>query len=107
MSLYVIMFFFFFKQKTAYEVRISDWSSDVCSSDLEIERHIHQKQHLSVFLCLFVIPGEAQRRPGIPFLRHPNGIPARAAPNKCRLAGMTPQVSVGDSLRCARDDGWV
>src|SRR3546814_9884918 len=30
--LYVI--FFFFKQKTAYEMRISDWSSDVCSSDL-------------------------------------------------------------------------
>src|SRR3546814_9982025 len=28
------MLFFFFKQKTAYEMRISDWSSDVCSSDL-------------------------------------------------------------------------
>src|SRR3546814_7709518 len=28
------MWFFFFKQKTAYEMRISDWSSDVCSSDL-------------------------------------------------------------------------
>src|SRR3546814_7963883 len=28
-------FVFFFKQKTAYEMRISDWSSDVCSSDLE------------------------------------------------------------------------
>src|SRR3546814_952763 len=28
------MLVFFFKQKTAYEVRISDWSSDVCSSDL-------------------------------------------------------------------------
>src|SRR3546814_3892468 len=28
------MMFFFFKQKTAYEMRISDWSSDVCSSDL-------------------------------------------------------------------------
>src|SRR3546814_17861290 len=27
-------FFFFFKQKTAYDIRISDWSSDVCSSDL-------------------------------------------------------------------------
>src|SRR3546814_2764248 len=27
---------FFFKQKTAYEMRISDWSSDVCSSDLEV-----------------------------------------------------------------------
>src|SRR3546814_3543619 len=30
----VFYFFFFFKQKTAYEMRISDWSSDVCSSDL-------------------------------------------------------------------------
>src|SRR3546814_4397958 len=30
--------FFFFKQKTAYEMRISDWSSDVCSSDL-VDRH--------------------------------------------------------------------
>src|SRR3546814_5547670 len=30
---------FFFKQKTAYEMRISDWSSDVCSSDLEEEDH--------------------------------------------------------------------
>src|SRR3546814_5013216 len=29
--------FFFFKQKTAYEMRISDWSSDVCSSDLAFE----------------------------------------------------------------------
>src|SRR3546814_8423031 len=29
---------FFFKQKTAYEMRISDWSSDVCSSDLRIVR---------------------------------------------------------------------
>src|SRR3546814_9229671 len=40
--------FFFFKQKTAYEMRISDWSSDVCSSDLRFhvsladlgERHV-------------------------------------------------------------------
>src|SRR3546814_2650269 len=30
--------FFFFKQKTAYEMRISDWSSDVCSSDLQAGR---------------------------------------------------------------------
>src|SRR3546814_1498949 len=29
---------FFFKQKTAYELRISDWSSDVCSSDLQLGR---------------------------------------------------------------------
>src|SRR3546814_9588950 len=31
--------FFFFKQKTAYEMRISDWSSDVCSSDLDRLTH--------------------------------------------------------------------
>src|SRR3546814_3744185 len=31
-------FLFFFKQKTAYEMRISDWSSDVCSSDLKMAR---------------------------------------------------------------------
>src|SRR3546814_7208080 len=33
----MIYFFFFFKQKTAYEMRISDWSSDVCSSDLKTD----------------------------------------------------------------------
>src|SRR3546814_8821408 len=32
--------FFFFKQKTAYEMRISDWSSDVCSSDLNKNLHL-------------------------------------------------------------------
>src|SRR3546814_10091082 len=31
---FCVIFVFFFKQKTAYEMRISDWSSDVCSSDL-------------------------------------------------------------------------
>src|SRR3546814_5614882 len=33
------LLFFFFKQKTAYEMRISDWSSDVCSSDLPYRAH--------------------------------------------------------------------
>src|SRR3546814_7279418 len=37
----VVCLFFFFKQKTAYEMRISDWSSDVCSSDLRPARR-HQ-----------------------------------------------------------------
>src|SRR3546814_11633251 len=35
---YVMSSFFFFKQKTTYEMRISDWSSDVCSSDLRHPR---------------------------------------------------------------------
>src|SRR3546814_5803202 len=37
----MFLYIFFFKQKTAYEMRISDWSSDVCSSDL-LERYIDQ-----------------------------------------------------------------
>src|SRR3546814_10094729 len=36
-NLFFCFFFVFFKQKTAYEMRISDWSSDVCSSDLRLE----------------------------------------------------------------------
>src|SRR3546814_1272897 len=39
-SLFSVYFFFFFKQKTAYEMRISDWSSDVCSSDLIARRDL-------------------------------------------------------------------
>src|SRR3546814_11735588 len=39
-----MLFFFFFKQKTAYEMRISDWSSDVCSSDLR--RDQTRREHL-------------------------------------------------------------
>src|SRR3546814_10130471 len=38
--------FFFFKQKTAYEMRISDWSSDVCSSDLV---HAHGREEPAQF----------------------------------------------------------
>src|SRR3546814_8143667 len=46
--------FFFFKQKTAYEMRISDWSSDVCSSDLvqRLQPILHRAEtddHLSAF----------------------------------------------------------
>src|SRR3546814_2405000 len=36
----MVVFIFFFKQKTAYEMRISDWSSDVCSSDLAEFRRV-------------------------------------------------------------------
>src|SRR3546814_9587719 len=38
----LILSFFFCKQKTAYEMRISDWSSDVCSSDLQLHAHHHR-----------------------------------------------------------------
>src|SRR3546814_2339647 len=38
-NVYIEVCLFFFKQKTAYEMRISDWSSDVCSSDLGVTVH--------------------------------------------------------------------
>src|SRR3546814_6921838 len=43
----MISFFFFFKQKTAYEMRISDWSSDVCSSDLREIGHGQDQRHIA------------------------------------------------------------
>src|SRR3546814_9163355 len=39
MFCFYVVYFFFFKQKTAYEMRISDWSSDVCYSDLVAGAH--------------------------------------------------------------------
>src|SRR3546814_1415384 len=45
-----INFFFFFKQKTAYEMRISDWSSDVCSSDLPTRVAVADDQEAASWL---------------------------------------------------------
>src|SRR3546814_10768802 len=47
----VCLVFVFFKQKTAYEMRISDWSSDVCSSDLE-KIHDEEDQDHGLAQCL-------------------------------------------------------
>src|SRR3546814_3240977 len=63
---------FFFKQKTAYEMRISDWSSDVCSSDLEVTFHgtrrpepvqgvHHEKRIAKPAVAIIPIPGRARR----------------------------------------------
>src|SRR3546814_8734777 len=45
----VCFYFFFFKQKTAYEMRISDWSSDVCSSDLSFDRLVESTNNQLVY----------------------------------------------------------
>src|SRR3546814_1609704 len=42
----IVLLFFFVKQKTAYEMRISDWSSDVCSSDLLVVVDVVQLQQV-------------------------------------------------------------
>src|SRR3546814_5890545 len=44
-----VVLLFFFKQKTAYEMRISDWSSDVCSSDLVARAHLQPPGVVSAF----------------------------------------------------------
>src|SRR3546814_416992 len=50
--------FFFFKQKTAYEMRISDWSSDVCSSDLtRPATRKHLPMNLSITLIIVIATG--------------------------------------------------
>src|SRR3546814_3837690 len=53
---FVVSHFFFFKQKTAYDMRISDWSSDVCSSDLLTHDY---KRHgtTTLFAALNVLDG--------------------------------------------------
>src|SRR3546814_10107659 len=62
------VYFFFFKQKTAYEMRISDWSSDVCSSDLILAVRARR-------LCL-----EQEFEPGIrPLCSNCNDGPAKSS----------------------------
>src|SRR3546814_9822388 len=74
------VFFFFFKQKTAYEMRISDWSSDVCSSDLETHElgsidKLVESINLQCKLDLFLVHSFDMFRPlhhfHSPFLIHP------------------------------------
>src|SRR3546814_2522646 len=67
---WLFLFFFFFKQKTAYEMRISDWSSDVCSSDLLTEAAVAPadldvpRRH-PLHVGLPVVYLQAPRHPGL------------------------------------------
>src|SRR3546814_5040109 len=60
--------FFFFKQKTAYDMRISDWSSDVCSSDLA-----HQVQARAAELHLRKLRGDPREPAGVRAVRPRKG----------------------------------
>src|SRR3546814_1844814 len=82
-----VVVFFFFKQKTAYEMRISDWSSDVCSSDLPL---------LSAEL-----PETGERFEGI----LPPAAPGPAFALRKRAAGVIPlERYVSDGMMTARSE---
>src|SRR3546814_11929949 len=91
-----VVCFFFFKQKTAYEMRISDWSSDVCSSDLppvpwlDQERNAEKRERQ----CPIFIPTSRSRyarrfaaywRP--PVRRKPSGACLNIAASMIRRSG--------------------
>src|SRR3546814_4832909 len=70
LRIYIILCcFFFFKQKTAYEMRISDWSSDVCSSDLGNGQgsHVEQVPYIERYppdttACIFWLKNRSEER---------------------------------------------
>src|SRR3546814_2123312 len=76
------MFFFFFKQKTAYEMRISDWSSDVCSSDLPAVPQVKWEDSWGA-IAIDDIRGEAGIVTGFPSKRKAK----KAAIEECRKRG--------------------
>src|SRR3546814_11971023 len=77
-------FVFFFKQKTAYEMRISDWSSDVCSSDLEESRKCDRN-------------GDADQMPGSHSCVFRAGVPLVAA--QARLQWMRYRANAENVIR--------
>src|SRR3546814_1330940 len=76
--------FFFFKQKTAYEMRISDWSSDVCSSDLEAA-------------VLGILAGEDQ------IMKSPNADAAVAAVKDAVRSGRIPMSRRSEERRVGKE----
>src|SRR3546814_18192833 len=91
--------FFFFKQKTAYEMRISDWSSDVCSSDLRIVLHRRvrgdPRQGPDGFECRDPVGRGRQLRPiSRPVLRHGVSMGTATIDRKSVVSGTSVSVRV-------------
>src|SRR3546814_2693633 len=85
----VFCFVFFFKQKTAYEMRISDWSSDVCSSDLPaIDRRMVDRN--AAFRQHFLKVAIADRIATIPAHRPQDHITLEMAPLEIRHRSVRP-----------------
>src|SRR3546814_4473342 len=84
-SYIVFLVFFFFKQKTAYEVRISDWSSDVCSSDLDVRPYFcdgdecHMAYHFPLMPRIYMALAQEDRHPVTDIMRQTPEIPDNRA----------------------------
>src|SRR3546814_19844573 len=113
-----MLFFFFFKQKTAYEMRISDWSSDVCSSDLAAaELPALHSTHPGLWAARGTHAGGRTRHPQHPHLalfqrrsgsRAPSisalpfAYPPLPGPNKVRAGSCSPPWPVPESASSKR-----
>src|SRR3546814_9291695 len=86
--------FFFFKQKTAYEMRISDWSSDVCSSDLF--KLLLTRDN---YLCVALTPMLSHDIPNCPILRAGYGKP-------CQLFDVVGATDADKRARSSRGREW-
>src|SRR3546814_12553023 len=120
LSVYLVFIFFFFKQKTAYEMRISDWSSDVCSSDLPGDRPDRMEKALGLGADALILDLEdavapdakpAAREAVAAFLGTPRAIPLFVRINALDsdftaddLAAMLPAVPAGIVLPKAEGD---
>src|SRR3546814_5021518 len=93
------VFFFFFKQKTAYEIRISDWSSDVFSSDLS---HVREYRLRGAQQTEYIGVEESGRLVGRCFLHRADHIHARIVDQHIDTTGLT-----DDELNCTMNGSVI
>src|SRR3546814_10022824 len=102
---------FFFKQKTAYEMRISDWSSDVCSSDLLQRPGVVQRKPpapqklllLGLIQLLSCIPAKISRIPAVPLHRLLQRYAGRQPDHRLSVARRQTEVADGARRTDRRD----
>src|SRR3546814_3922699 len=102
----VLFDFFFFKQKTAYEMRISDWSSDVCSSDLMVSIRLWVEPDRIVSALLRRLMAVEDVQTALAEKRGPKTAPGLLVGVADRLvARMAPTVdSLGEAIDAVEDE---